>query len=116
MSKRWQNSTRSSRLPSNWRKLRQQVLARDGFRCCWHDVIEGHRVRCLIEAVEVDHIKPGDDHSLGNLQSLCSFHHGVKTHREGVQASAAQRAEIRQRLRPEPEKHPGLVEGERLSE
>lgn len=57
-------------------------------------------------ADQVDHVVPGDDHSLGNLAPIhddpC---HRVKSAREGVTA----RAEIRaQRSRPI-ERHPGEV-------
>lgn len=63
-----------------WRKMREQVLERDGYLC----------VKCrddgrLTQATDVDHIKPvhlGRDDSLSNLQSLCKTCHKAKTETE----------------------------------
>lgn len=60
--------------------------------------------RCGDRGTDVDHIIPGDDHDLGNLQLLCRWHHKQKTAREGNQARDAAYAKLK---RPEL-KHPGL--------
>jgi 5-methylcytosine-specific restriction endonuclease McrA len=100
---RWANSTRRSRLPTDWPRRRAHVLQRDGHRCTWHHA--GHR--CPHPATDVDHIKPGDDHRLANLQSLCADHHRQKTQAE---AQAARRAKASRARRP-PEPHPGIRGG-----
>lgn len=90
----WQGSTRKARLPENWSYLRGLVLDRDGGRCT--------EPGCGWPATDVDHIVPGDDHSLGNLRSLCAGHHRRKSSSEGGRARAA-------RGRRAVEPHPGLI-------
>lgn len=107
---RWDSSNRSSRLPGNWDSIRQKVRKRDDYQCTWTDRVEGERVRCPGPADDVDHIKPGDDHSLENLRSLCHAHHARKTSREGHFANWAQRREIHKKFR-RTETHPGLALG-----
>lgn len=91
----WSGSDRRSRLPSTWRKIRAQVLARD--------------VTCVIcgvrPATHCDHIKPKtDDDRPSQLQGVCGPCHDQKSSAEG---NAAQRANPRPgRTRP-PEQHPG---------
>jgi 5-methylcytosine-specific restriction endonuclease McrA len=97
----WRGSTRRYRLPPDWKKRRQVVLARDGYRCTWVE----NGVRCPRPATDVDHIRPGDDHSLTNLRSLCRQHHLSKSGREGRAAHRPRPS----RLRPQPP-HPGLIE------
>lgn len=66
--------------------------------------------RCPNVATDVDHIRPGSDHSEENLQSLCRGHHKAKTTREGHLAYMAQRKEQRKRIEREfgiKEQHPG---------
>jgi len=58
-------------------------------------------------ATDADHIIPGDDHSLSNLQGLCRQHHLIKTGRE-VQAAQAKIRKLR-RLPEEPQ--PGIIDG-----
>jgi len=58
--------------------------------------------RCTDKGTDVDHIKPGDDHSLDNLQLLCKWHHNKKSSREGNKA----RPRLSEK-RPK-EAHPGL--------
>jgi 5-methylcytosine-specific restriction endonuclease McrA len=90
----WQGSTRAYRLPGNWKRLRASILDRDGGVC---------QIRlpgCTGLATEVDHIRPGDDHSESNLRAACQ--------------SCNQRANIATRPRPPSEKrprerHPGLL-------
>ncbi|MDD2772750.1 MAG: HNH endonuclease signature motif containing protein [Elusimicrobiales bacterium] len=61
---------------SNWRRLRQCVLAQDPI-CKWPG--------CTQAATDVDHIVPksrGGTDDIENLQGLCHEHHSVKTARE----------------------------------
>lgn len=81
----WSGSDRRSRLPANWSALRSKRLQLDGSRCRW--LTNGER--CNQPASEVDHIKPGDNHSLANLRSLCTWHHAKKSGGEGAAARAA---------------------------
>lgn len=93
----WDNSDRRARLPKDWPALRQRRLRHDGYRCKVE--VDGHR--CPNPAREVDHIKPGDDHSWNNLRAICKDHHKAKSSAEGV---AAQPRRAR-----EQEPHPGLI-------
>lgn len=70
-------SGRLRSLPRGWHRIRRVVLERDGFRCCWVRGDTG--LMCGAFATDVDHIGDDSDHSLGNLQSLCRFHHARKT-------------------------------------
>jgi len=99
----WRGSTRKGRLPVDWPRLRQIVLKECGQRCEW--VEDG--VRCNLPATDVDHIKPGDDHSRRNLQGLCQDHHKAKSSAEGNAAQARLRA--LRRLPEEPQ--PGVIDG-----
>ncbi|WP_439377841.1 HNH endonuclease [Amycolatopsis lexingtonensis] len=93
----WRGSDRRERLPDDWDALRAEALKRDKHRCR----IGGPG--CTRRATEVDHLVPGDDHSLGNLRAVCSTCHGQKSSAEGVAARARLRA---LRLRPQG-RHPG---------
>ncbi|WP_443217487.1 HNH endonuclease [Sporolactobacillus sp. CQH2019] len=80
------NKTRYERNPltenyhtSQWRKLREAVLARD-FHLCQECLRHGH----IKSASHVDHIKAAVDHpklfwDMDNLQSLCVSCHSHKT-------------------------------------
>nr|DAF63966.1 MAG TPA: HNH endonuclease [Siphoviridae sp. ctGkF2] len=93
----WESSNRRSRLPSDWDSRRLLVLRRDSFRC------RIGSVGCLVVATEVDHAVAGDNHSLNNLQAVCSACHKAKTQMEGL----AKRQRLRsQRFRPKG-RHPG---------
>ena len=102
----WQGSDRRKRLPSNWEALRRAALAR-----CYDEKLGKPRCeyrfpnggRCPRPATDVDHVKHGDDHGLGNLQGLCADHHRRKSSREGNATQAARRESSK---RP-PEEHPG---------
>ena len=94
----WQGSTRLARLPKDWQRRRQAVIRRDGGRCR----------RCGALAREVDHVVPGDDHTLANLQLLCRRCHGTKSGHEGANAATAERARHPSYRRP-PEPHPGTI-------
>lgn len=96
----WETSNRRSRLPADWRARRAAVFARAGNQCEY----EENDQRCLAPAEECDHIRPNDDHSLGNLQALCHRHHAMKTaqqRRLGYRARSNKRAE---------EPHPGIIQ------
>lgn len=102
----WERSNRRSRLPSDWRARRLKVLDRDGRRCQWN---LGDRL-CLEPGNEVDHIRPGDDHSYSNLHTLCREHHKDKTQFESWDALRRKRAQSRfraERLYGQEEEHPG---------
>jgi 5-methylcytosine-specific restriction protein A len=92
----WEGSTRHDRLPPDWPAIRVRILARDGHRCQHHRVDLG-RI-CGERATDVDH-------SDGNLQALCPWHHRKKSGREGGLASGVARAAKRARETPA---HPGL--------
>jgi 5-methylcytosine-specific restriction enzyme A len=98
----WAGSDRKDRLPANWPALRRATLERCGGRC---EVLKKDGSRCRDKATDVDHLVPGDDHSLGNLRGICAWHHARKSSREGVEA----RAERRAMLYRAPETHPGLI-------
>ena len=99
----WDGSDRKSRLPDDWAARRLERLKKDGFRCTWKLPKTGER--CPRKATDVDHRKPGDDHSMKNLQSLCATHHGKKSSFEGRQARQKRWGKI---ARPA-ERHPGLL-------
>lgn len=96
----WATSDRRSRLPSNWNSLVSEVKKRDGGRCTWR---LPSKARCPRAGTDVDHRRNDDDHSLSNLQLLCSHHHQAKTAMEARRGSAARR---RKPQRAE-EAHPG---------
>lgn len=101
----WEGSDRRERLPANWPELKLRVKNRDGWRCrkilpsgkrCPRGRATGHRL-------EVDHKARGDDHSMGNLQSLCEHHHAKKSAQEGNKAHWLPPASKRT------EQHPGEI-------
>lgn len=98
---RWEGSDRKGRLPAGWNALRELVLARASNRC--QAIKRSTGKRCTNRANQVDHIVAGDDHSLGNLQALCIFHHREKSALEGVEA----RQKKWETGRRGPEDHPG---------
>jgi 5-methylcytosine-specific restriction enzyme A len=97
----WSGSDRASRLPSNWATLRMRVLRRDAYKCQDRDSMGRP---CGEPANEVDHVIPGDDHSLENLRAICRWHHARKSSAEGRAAQAP-----RPSRRRKPEAHPGLI-------
>lgn len=101
----WKGSDRRARLPANWPELRQVVLKRDEWRCTYRKTRDG---RCTAKATDVDHVVPGDDHSLSNLTSLCNWHHLRKSGSEGSQAATAKRKAVDASFRRS-EVHPGFV-------
>lgn len=102
----WQNSDRRSHLPSNWRALREQRFRMDGYRCTAIDPNTDER--CPEPAEECDHIGRRDDHRIHMLRSLCSWHHGQKTGRQGAAASNAARRSHHKKFR-RTDDHPGLL-------
>ncbi|MFJ8394400.1 HNH endonuclease [Streptomyces sp. NPDC094144] len=75
----WASSNRRSELPPNWPTLRARVIKRDR-GLCQGVLAEG--ALCGHPGTDVDHIRPGNDHTLGNLQLLCAWCHKAKTQRE----------------------------------
>lgn len=70
-----------------WRRLRVQVLRRDGWRCRCNDCVSTGRVR---EASEVDHIIPkfeGGTDEPSNLQAINPECHKKKTQAESIRAA-----------------------------
>ena len=96
----WDTSDRAERLPDNWQALRTIVLSRAAGRC---EARQRNGQRCRDRATDVDHIDPGDNHQLDNLQALCAWHHARKSSAEG---NAARRRHTNKRP---PEPHPGLI-------
>lgn len=79
--KPWAASTRRQRLPKDWQKRVRQVKRRDRNTCqaCGKPAPDG----------DVDHIVPGDNHDLANLQLLCAGKtgcHAAKTKAERIAA------------------------------
>lgn len=97
----WDGSTRRSRLPKDWPRIRARVLRRDK-GVCQARLSDGRL--CGHVATDVDHIIPGDDHSLTNLQALCTWHHARKSATEGGTAAGLTRVRTE---RPKPT-HPAL--------
>ena len=97
----WSGSDRKNRLPHNWSTLRNQVLHRDNHQC---QAILNDGTQCVAQGTDVDHIEPGDNHDLTNLQLLCRWHHNKKSSAEG------NRNRPRYREQRPSEKHPGVVD------
>ncbi len=74
----WAGSTRRRRLPPGWDRIRATVLHR-------HPTCQ---VCGVAPSTEVDHVEPGDDHGLANLQGICTPCHRAKSAREGQAARA----------------------------
>lgn len=93
MARQWANSTRSQRLPPNWKSLRKYILLRDGFVCyvC-------HR----LGADNVDHIIAGDNHDETNLAAI----HEVPCHRDKTIREREQNRKTTKR--PKTDTHPGM--------
>lgn len=74
--KAWASSDRRKRLPKDWEARRKRVLRRDPY------CKDGRICLGLSPSTEVDHIQPGDDHSLRALQGICGKCHSAKTQAE----------------------------------
>lgn len=95
----WANSDRARRLPADWQRRRATIRDRAGGRC---QALDTYGNRCTARGRECDHVIAGDDHRLSNLQWLCSYHHQIKSSKEGA-------ARIRRYSEKHPtERHPGL--------
>lgn len=70
---------RTTPLPTGWAAIRERVLQRDHRTCSWC----GSQQR-----LEVDHINRNDDHSLGNLRTLCHNCHLTRTARQAGREAA----------------------------
>jgi 5-methylcytosine-specific restriction enzyme A len=102
----WVGSNRRATLPLNWPEITLRILRRDHHRCQW--VRYDTDRRCLRHANDVDHIIPysqGGSDDDQNLQTLCPYHHGKKSGREGGLASGIARRARADAARP---LHPGL--------
>lgn len=97
----WYTSDRRGRLPKDWGRIRAMVRERAHNRC----QAEVHSPLCDGLGTDCDHIVPGDDHSLDNLQWLNDNCHRLKTARE-----SARRNVIRACGRRHPrEANPGMI-------
>ncbi len=98
----WAGSTRRFRLPTNWyTELVPETFAVYGDIC---------HVCGSPGADQVDHVIPGDDHSLANRRPVHGPNtpqrcHVYKSSAEGGRAAQARKP----RMRRPPEPHPGLL-------
>lgn len=99
----WSTSNRKAQLPDDWPQICKFILKRDRNRC-QHIRFDTER-KCLQYANQVDHRDQSRswDHSPSNLQSLCEYHHRVKSSSEGGTAASARRQAAKKR------RHPGLL-------
>lgn len=95
----WYGSDRRDRLPRDWAAIRAMVRERAHNHC----QARVHSALCNGIGGDCDHIVPGDDHSLANLQWLNHNCHKLKTARESAERNARR---ARQRRHPV-EKNPG---------
>lgn len=98
----WDTSDRKDRLPPDWPDIRRAVKARARGRC----QANPHDPKCPGWGSDADHITPGDDHSMDNLQWLSGACHWAKTNRE---TAARNRARKAAKLKPT-EQHPGRLQ------
>ncbi|MFG3200376.1 HNH endonuclease [Streptomyces sp. NPDC048208] len=81
----WSSSNRRAELPANWATIRARVVRRDRGLC---QGVLSEGALCGHPGTDVDHIRPGNDHSMGNLQLLCTWCHKRKTQAESKAARA----------------------------
>lgn len=97
----WKGSNRRNTLPRNWyTEIRPRILRRDRERCRW--IRNDTEEPCNARANQVDHIDQTRnwDHSDGNLQSLCEYHHAIKSSGEGGRAASERRKTAARRNHP----------------
>lgn len=97
----WSTSDRASRLPPNWQAIRAYVRDRAEGRC----EAASHARGCDGIGSDADHVRAGDDHSMGNLMWLSTECHKAKT---AAESAARNRERATMRRRP-PEPHPGRI-------
>lgn len=97
----WHGSDRNQRLPPNWHTIRKAVKDRAAGHC----QATRHHPDCNRTGTDADHITPGDNHTLANLQWLSEPCHRAKTATDNAQANR-QRARLRRRPT---EPHPGRI-------
>lgn len=102
----WQGSTRKETLPPDWKKRREERFRLDGYQCTATNAVTGER--CDGPAEECDHHGDRLDHSIDNLRSLCSWHHGRKSAAQGLIAKANRLRRADSKFRRD-ERHPGLL-------
>jgi 5-methylcytosine-specific restriction protein A len=85
---------------------RARILRRDAYRCQWG----APGPICGDKANEVDHKNGPQDDSDEALQSLCGFHHRLKSGGEGGRAAAAVRRRMAAQKKRPAEMHPGLMD------
>lgn len=96
----WYTSDRRTRLPEEWARVRAMVRDRAHNHC----QAEIHSVLCNGIGTDCDHIVPGDDNRLENLQWLNTHCHRMKTAKETAERN---RRRKQQRKHPK-EKNPGM--------
>src|SRR5690606_10184743 len=101
----WVGSNRLGRLPTNWKAIRARILIRDNYQCCY---VDSNDKLCMNVATDVDHIVNNDDNNDYNLQSLCSYHHRMKSGKEGARASNNKQQQRRDKAKQQSRKHPGI--------
>lgn len=97
----WSTSDRKERLPADWNRIRAAVKTRAKGRC----QAQPHATGCGGWGRDADHITPGDDHNLDNLQWLSGPCHRAKTNRETANRNRDRKTA---RIRPH-EPHPGRL-------
>ena len=97
----WTTSNRSQRLPDDWPQRRAKAKTRAHGQC----EATHHAPGCTGTGSECDHIEPGDNHNLDNLQWLSTACHAAKTRAENAERN---HANATLRRRPQ-EPHPGAI-------
>lgn len=107
----WVGSDRKSRLPDDWSAIRKRVRARAHYMCEARDVQpDGTVTSCPNPGRDVDHVVAGDDHSLSNLQLLCTWHHRRKSSSEGYHGRNGQgMRKVHEGRKRWVDEHPGVI-------
>jgi hypothetical protein len=67
----WRNTDRKATLPRDWKRIREFVLLRDGYRCRCPGCGRCLGSPCMRRARSVDHIGDRNDHGSVNLRAMC---------------------------------------------